>query len=141
MEPISSAAIAIATLILNKASEKTGEKLGEAVSHQVGKLAQLVKGKASKTAAIEQTEQTVDYGQAVLELESAIEKDPELSQTVQELAAAVQSDSTLAEKVTAYAEALKKSQPSTVQNYTKLADKIGIVQQGGGSVSIENFNL
>jgi Txe/YoeB family toxin of Txe-Axe toxin-antitoxin module len=129
MEPISSAAIAVATLIFNKALEKTGEKLGEAVSQQVGKLAQLVRRKSPKTAAIE-TNQTVDYGEAVLELQAATETDIELNQSVQELAAIVQSDSALAEKVTQYAEALKQAPPSTIQNYSKLAEKIANLNQG-----------
>ena len=34
-------AIAVGTLILKKAFEKTGDKLGEAVSHQVGNLLNL----------------------------------------------------------------------------------------------------
>lgn len=140
MEPISSAAIAVATLIFNKASEKAGEKLGEAVSKQVGKLAQLVKGKAPKTAAIEQPEQTVDYGQAVLELESATKTDPELSQTVQELAAAVQADPKLTQLVPAYAEALQRSQPSTIQNYGKLADEIKNLFQGNTFNAPVTFN-
>jgi hypothetical protein len=43
MEPLTSAAIAIATLIFTKAFEKPGEQLGVAVSTQAGKLLQLIR--------------------------------------------------------------------------------------------------
>lgn len=140
MEPLSSAAIAVATLILNKASEETGKELGKAISHQIGKLGQLVKGKAPKTAAIEQADQPVDYGQAVLELESATKTNSELSQTVEELAAAVQADPKLAQLVPAYAEKLEQSQPTTIQNYGKLADEIKNLFQGNTFNAPVTFN-
>jgi hypothetical protein len=73
MEPLTSGAIAVAALILHKAFEKSGEKLGEAVSQQVGKLWQLVRQKPlSTTTAIEQAK-PVNFGQAVLEIETIIQ--------------------------------------------------------------------
>jgi hypothetical protein len=140
MEPLTSAAIAIATLIFTKASEKSGEKLGEAISTQAGKLLQLIKSKSlPKTSAIETT-QPIDYGQAVLELATAETTDPELAQSVQELVAAVQADPKLAQVVSAYAEALRKSQPSTVQNYSNLAEEIKNVFQGNTFNAPITFN-
>ncbi len=69
-------------------------------------------------------QQPEDYGEAVLieKVDSAAKSDAEIATAVQALADAV------------------KSQPSTVQNLTKLAEKIGLVVQGG-SVSIENLNF
>ncbi|UBF24183.1 hypothetical protein K9N68_20990 [Kovacikia minuta CCNUW1] len=50
MEPLTPALVAVATLILKKAFEKTGDKLGEAVSSKVSDqakhLMQLIRHKA-----------------------------------------------------------------------------------------------
>ena len=51
MEPISLTAGAIATLVLTKAFEKTGEKLGENVIEQGGKLMKLLQRKSPDTAS------------------------------------------------------------------------------------------
>lgn len=140
MEPTTLTAAAIATLVLTKASEKLGEKIGEKlpelsgkVLEQAGKLRQLLKRKSPETAtAIEQVaekpelveQEPVNYGTAVLveKVEQAAQADPEVAVAVQELADAV------------------KAQPSVVQNYAKLAEKIGLVVQGG-SVNIQNLTF
>ena len=54
MEPLSSAAIVISSLIVTKAFEKTGEKLGEVLTNKLGAFINLVKSKAlPKTKAVE----------------------------------------------------------------------------------------
>lgn len=121
MEPLT--ATLIATLILTKAFEKTGEKLGEATLEQGGKLLALLKRKSPATAtAIEQVaqqpalaeQQPANFGEAVLvEQVEAATADPEVKQAVEALAEAA------------------RSQPGMVVNMTKLAEKIGIVNQGG----------
>jgi hypothetical protein len=74
-EPVSMTAAAIATLILTKAFEKTGEKVTEAVWKQGEKLLALLKRKAPEAAgAIEKVaqnpqlaeQQPADFGVAVL---------------------------------------------------------------------------
>ncbi|MDX2211967.1 MAG: hypothetical protein SFY66_01640 [Oculatellaceae cyanobacterium bins.114] len=141
MEPLTSAAIAIATLIFTKASEKTGEHLGEAISTQVSKLIQLIRKKPLvKMGAIEQPEQTIDYGQAVLELEEAGKADPEIFQAIQAVATAVQANSKLAQQITDFAKGLEQSHPATVQNYGKLAEEIKNVFQGNTFTSPVTFN-
>ena len=121
-------ASAIATLVLTKAFERTGTVLADKTIEQGGKLIQLLKSKSPDTAsAIEQVrqnpqlveQQPEDYGEAVLieKVESAAKSDAEIEKEVQALADGV------------------KSQPSTVKNLTKLAEKIGLVIQGG------NFNI
>ena len=121
MEPLT--ATLIATLILTKAFEKTGEKLGEAALAQGGKLLAVLRRKSPDTAvAIEKVAQQPDlaeqepenFGTATLvgQVEAAT-ADPEVKQAVDELAEAA------------------RSQPATIQNMTKLAEKIGIVNQGG----------
>ncbi|MBW4598552.1 MAG: hypothetical protein KME29_02810 [Calothrix sp. FI2-JRJ7] len=97
MEPVELTAAAIATLILTKAIEKSGEKLGEAVLERAGKLLSLLKRKAPDTAsAIEKVaespelakQQPLDYGEAVLEkkIKKAAEEDAEIAATIQALA-------------------------------------------------------
>ncbi len=133
MEPVELTAAAIATLVLTKAIEKSGEKLGEAVLERGGQLLSLFKRKSPNTAtAIEKvaenpelaTQQPLDYGEAVLieKVEKAAQSDAEIAATVQALANTV------------------KSQPSTIQNFTKLAEKIGLLVQGG-EVKIDTFNM
>jgi len=152
MEPLTPALVAVATLILKKAFEKTGEKLGEVVSAQAGQLGEVVSAQAThlmqlirhkplpQARAIEQTEQPVDVGQAIIEVETVGQSDPELKQAVDELAGSVMTDPKLAPTVAAYAEALQQAQPTTIQNYGKLAEKIGMVVQGGtGKVDSMSF--
>ncbi|MBD2038281.1 hypothetical protein H6F76_25335 [Leptolyngbya sp. FACHB-321] len=125
MEPLSTAAIAVATLILKKALEKTGEKLGEAVSHQAAELLQLIQRKnLPQSKAIAQADQPIDAGRAVLELDTATKSDPELAQSVANLAGAVQAEPALAAAMPAYAAALQTAPPSTTQNFGKLAESL-----------------
>lgn len=140
MEPLSSAAVVISSLIVTKAFEKTGETLGEVFTDQLGRFINLIKGKAlPKTQSIETKSDTADYEEAVTELELATKSDTELNTAVQELAQTIESDLSLLEKVRNTA-LLVKDEPTIIQNQTKLAEKIGLVVQGG-EVNIENFSF
>jgi hypothetical protein len=93
MEPVTLTAAAIATLVITKAFEKTGEILGEKALEQGGKLLSLLKRKEPTTAkAIEQAQtQPLDYGQAYLigqQVEEAAKKDNEIAEAVAALAKA-----------------------------------------------------
>jgi hypothetical protein len=133
MEPMSLTAGAIATLVLTKAIEKTGEKLGEKVLEKGSELMVLLKRKSPDTAtaievATKQPEltqqQPENYGEAVLieKVELAAKLDSEIAIAVQNLADAV------------------KSQPSNIQIFTKLAEKIGVVNMGGyNPITFNNF--
>jgi SpoVK/Ycf46/Vps4 family AAA+-type ATPase len=138
MEPLTATALAIGTVVATKAVEKIGENVGDAVSEKTRKFLAYLKHQSPNTAtAIELApEQPLDYGQAVLEVESAVEKDTELNQMVQELAAAAEANSNqnLAEELRKVLrdieEALKSQHPSIQnQNLTKLQEK-GIINQG-----------
>ncbi|MCC5667463.1 hypothetical protein LC653_27165 [Nostoc sp. CHAB 5784] len=124
MEPVTLTAAAIATLVITKAFEKTGEILGEKALEQGGNLLSLLKRKEPTTAtAIELAQaQPLDYGQASLveQVEEAAKKDPEIAQAVKDVADTV------------------KSQPSIIQNFTNTVDK----NYGGnvGNVSNDNRN-
>ena len=124
IDPISLSAEALTTLVLTKALEKGGETLGEKTLEQVGRLIQLLRRKSPVTAsAIEKVaeqpelaeQQPEDYGEAVL---------------VAQVQEAARADEEIAEAVRALAEAVQ-AQPATIQNLEKLAEKIGIVNQGG----------
>lgn len=140
MEPLTGTAIgiSIATVLATKALEKTGEKIGEAVFDRTGKFLTSLKHQSPDTAtAIELApEQPLDYGQAVLEVQSAAEKDPELKQMVQELVATAEANSNpkLAEELQKVLreidDSLKSQQPYIQnQNLAKLQEK-GIINQG-----------
>ncbi|WP_191758539.1 hypothetical protein [Komarekiella delphini-convector] len=122
MEPVSLTAAAIATLVITKAFEKTGEILGEKALEQGGKLLSLLKRKAPNTASAIELAQTqpLDYGQASLveQVEEVANKDPEIAQAVEALADTV------------------KSQPSIIQNFTNTVDK----NYGGNVGNVANDN-
>lgn len=141
IETLTPAVVAVATLILKKAFEKTGEKLGEAISSQANQLMQLIKRKPlPKTNEIEKPDQPINFGEAVLEVEAVSTTDSELKETIEKLAAIVKADPQLAQSLSTYVTALQQSQPSTIQNYGKLAEKIGMVVQGG-TVNLDSMSF
>jgi hypothetical protein len=95
MDPASLTAAAIATLVITKAFEKTGEIIGEKAWEAGGNLLSLLKRKAPDTAkAIEMAQaQPLDYGQAYLlgeQVEAAAKQDAEIDQAVTDVANAAQ---------------------------------------------------
>ena len=87
MEPLTTVAIAVATLLATKALEKIGENIGDTLYNKTQQFSELLKQRLPGTlAAIEQApEQPLNYGQAVLEIETAAKTDPNISQVIQEL--------------------------------------------------------
>jgi hypothetical protein len=96
MDPATLSAAAIATLVITKAFEKTGEVLGEKALKQGGKLVQLLQKRFPKasTALARVEEKPEDWGEAVLEVEAATKKDEEVKATVDAIADEVKSQST-----------------------------------------------
>ncbi|WP_414549536.1 hypothetical protein [Anabaena sp. CCY 0017] len=129
MEPLTTAAIAIGSVVATKALEKTGEKVGEVLWDKTGQfLVKLRKHSPQTVVAIEKApEQPLDYGKALIEVESAAQANPEVAQAAQELAAAAK-----AEPNPKFAEIL------AMPNLQKLADKIGQVVMPGGTGNIQN---
>jgi len=127
MEPLTTAAIAIGTVIATKALEKTTEKVTETLLDKTGKfLVTLNKQSPHTVTAIEKApEQPLDYGKAVVEVESAAKANPEVNQAAQELALLTQKNppSNLAEilkEIKASVEKSQQSYPSTfIQNIEK----------------------
>ncbi|MBW4449293.1 MAG: hypothetical protein KME38_21250 [Spirirestis rafaelensis WJT71-NPBG6] len=132
MEPLTTAAIAIGTVVATKALEKTGEKVGEALWDKTGKFLLTLKKQSPHTVtAIQKApEQALDYGKAVVEVESAAIANPEVNQAMQDLAAAAK-----AEPNPKFAEIL------AMPNLEKLADKIGQVVMPGGTGNIQNMSF
>jgi hypothetical protein len=143
MDPLTVAATAIAATVMTKALEKTGEKLGEKVFDQSEKFLDSLKLRSPSTASAIQkaSEEPLDYGLAVLEIEALAKTDNELANTIQVLAEVAEEDPNpkLTEIVQEIVNSIKSQQPTT-QNMGKLAEKIGIVVQGG-TVSIQNIDV
>jgi hypothetical protein len=89
VEPISLTAGALATLVLTKAFEKTGEKLGESVLEQSGKLMKLIRDKAPRTASqidLAHQESTVAHQYYLIgEMEELARADFEIAQVIEDL--------------------------------------------------------
>jgi hypothetical protein len=132
MEPLTTAAIAIGSVVATKALEKTGEMVGEALWNKTGEfLVKLRKHSPNVVAAIEKApDEPLDYGKAVLEVEAAAKANPEVAQAAQEVATAAQ-----AETNPKFAEIM------ATPNLTKLADKIGQVVMSGGTGNIGTMSF
>ena len=132
MEPLTTVAIAVATLLATKALEKIGENIGDTLTHKTQQFSELLKQRLPGTfAAIEQApEQPLNYGEAVLEIETAAKTDPNISQVIQELVAAAKAEQNP-----------KIADIIATPNLEKLADKIGMVVMSGGTGTINTMNF
>ena len=93
MDPIT-IAMALAAVLGAKALEKTGENIGQVVWDKSAKFLESLKQESPDTVtAIEEvSEQPLDYGQAILEMQEAA-ANPDVARTIRELAAAVEENS------------------------------------------------
>lgn len=137
MEP-TTVATALATVLATKAWEKIGENLGDAVTQWVEKFWSLLKHESPDTAsAIELApEQPLDYGQAMLEVQSVAARNDEFKQILIQLPEVAKADPNprLAEYIQAEMNKLQSQQPSIQNlNWSKLQEK-GVINQG----NIEN---
>ena len=143
MEPLTLAATAIAATIMTKFWEKTGEKLSEELFEKSEEFYKSLKRKAPETAStIEKAPQApLEYGQAVLEVSAIAEQDTEFAKEIQTLATVAEQEpnEALKQVIQEILYTLQNQQP-TVQNIGKIADKIGLLVQGG-TVNIQNFSV
>jgi len=140
MEPLT-ITLAIATVLGTKALEKIGENLGDAVTQRVEKFRSLLKHESPDTAsAIELApEQPLDYGQAMLEVQSVADRNDELKQILTQLAAAATTNPKLAEYIQLEMKKLQSQQPSIQNlNWSKLQEK-GVINQGNIDNQTNNF--
>lgn len=132
MEPLSTAAIAIGSVVATKALEKTGEKVGEALWDKTGKfLVTLQKHSPHTITAIEKVpEQPLDYVKAVAEAESAARAYPEVNQAMEEVTAVAKADTNP-----------KIAEIVNMPNLQKLADKIANYAGRDVNVDTQTINL
>jgi uncharacterized membrane protein len=150
MDPLTAGAIALATLLLNKSVQKTGEILAEKTFEQGGKLMKLLKRKSPETASELEAAaedpalppgQPEYIGEAVLveKIESAAKADPEIRAAVEALGndvkEAAKVNPELEKAVQDLTEAVK------AQKITNIAkNNTGNVAVGGSvSIQAENF--
>lgn len=144
MEPLTTAAIAIGSVVATKALEKTGEKVGEVLWDKTGQfLVKLRKYSPQTVVALEKApEQPLDYGKAVIDVESAAQADAEVAQAAQELAAAAKAEtpSNLNEILIEIAETLKSQSP-TNQTRIESIEKIVNFAQRDINIQSQTINL
>jgi DNA segregation ATPase FtsK/SpoIIIE-like protein len=142
MEPFTTAAIAIGSVVATKALEKTGEKVGETLWQQTGNFLNSLRNESPDTVtAIEKApERPLDYGKAVLETEAAAKANPEVAQRMQELVATAETEPlpNLEAILNQIANALK-SQPSEQKIYIKTIEKL--VNFANRDIHIEQQNI
>ena len=138
---VATAIATIATTLSTKALEKTGENIGDALWKLIDKLRQKNKSPLLTNAVEANEPQRLDYGQAVLELQSAAQ-DPEIAQAVVDVEAAVNNNQSETAKEIQKLAAEIKSQPSVVNNFAKLADELTVKEGGiaGQSINIGTYN-
>ena len=130
MEPLSTAAIAIGSVVATKALEKTGEKVGEALWDKTGKFFVTLKKHSPHTiTAIEKAPiQPIDYGKAVVEVEAAAKENSEVNKAMEEVAVAAKAETNP-----------KITEIVNMPNLQKLADKI--VNYAAGNIKIDNQTI
>ncbi|MEH2193236.1 MAG: hypothetical protein V7K98_11435 [Nostoc sp.] len=143
---LETAAIAIGSIIATKALEKTTEKVTGVLLDKTGQfLVTLKKHSPDTVAAIEKAlDQPLDYGKAVLEVQSAAQANPEVAQGVEELALLTENNppSNWAEILREIKASVEKSQqpyPSTfIQNIQKAinAAQTQTIDQRGSTFNI-----
>lgn len=146
MEPLELTAIAIVIRVLTSIGTPIAQgalgKVGENLLEAGGNLWQQLQAKRPQLAAAIEgaNEKPMDYGEAVLELQTAAKQDPEIREAVEQLATEAQADPELAAEIEKIRETLQSQQP-TIQNLAKMAEKIGFVNQGtiNNSPITQNF--
>lgn len=131
-------ATAAATIFFVKVIEKPGENLGQFVWDKAQNLAGRLIGESEKLAGLLEAshQQPVNVGEVLIELKALEEKYPEIAQDMKELATEADKESNpqLKQKIQEFrdeAEKLKdEDQQLTIQNNSKLAEEIGVVNQG-----------
>jgi len=125
MDPITLATI-VATLIATKAIEKVGEKIGERGIQEGGKLVDALRRKAPDT---------------VKRLESVADPNVIDAEIIEEVRKVAATEPEVQAAVTTTANAIQQ-QFGGVISQTKLAEKIGMVFQGGyNPITIEKFEF
>ena len=86
MEPITTAAIALATIVFSKAAEKSGENLGQLLSDKTENLVKKLAGRFSQNIDLEENRRSLQNQEAILKIEALAEHDSELARSIEEVA-------------------------------------------------------
>lgn len=127
MEPLTTAAIAIGTVVATKALETTTEKATEAVIEKgKGFLSFLRQESPETVTAIEKApQQPLNYGGAVLEVERVAQANPQVREAMEALVIAAQgSEIPNLENILQDIAAALPSLQGKVENYGKMAEEI-----------------
>lgn len=137
MEPISITAVATATAVIffTKTIEKPGEDLGEFLSDKVKALISKLDDRSTKVKnLLVESQQSKDISEVVLEVKAIAQEEPEVAQAIREVEAAAleEFNPKLHSEINRIRQQAKnlEGQQLTVQNTTKLAEKIASVNQG-----------
>lgn len=126
MEPLTTAVMALATILATKALEKTGENVGSLLCEKSSQFLSFLRKQSPDTVdAIEKSEQPLDYGEAVLEIESAAKRNDEVAQLMQELVALSDENSppNFTQFLRQIEESVKKSQHKYPENFIQNIQK------------------
>ena len=132
MEPLLTAALALGTVLGTKALEKTGEKVGETLWDKTKQFLTNLKQESPTTVtAIEHTPpKSLNYSEIISAIQAAAEKRPELCSQIQELAELGQKEPKIIHHITEALNHFIQSNPSIINNNSKLADEIKYLFQG-----------
>ena len=86
IEPITTAAIALATIVFRKAAEKSGENLGQLLSDKTENLVKKLAGRFSQNIDLEENRRSLQNQEAILKIEALAEHDSELARSIEEVA-------------------------------------------------------
>jgi len=151
MDPLTvltTSAIALATGVIMKVLEKSGENIGESLHDKTYNFIRTLKNQSPDTVtAIEKVpDQPLDYGKAILAVVTAVKNDADLANILQELVIAVQEneDQKIAEKIneelSKIAEVLK-NQNNSGAVYNNTIEKLVNLAQGNGNINIQNQTI
>ena len=141
MEPLSTAAAAIASIILTRALEKTGEAFSKKLTLQSSELLKQIKLKSPTTANVLESAnlQTNNLVKVLHEVELIAQNDEEFAQKLNELRD-LTGEELLAVGLKEREEPIILNSKSTLP-IEKFADKVGVYVNEGGTLNIENFNF
>ena len=148
MEPVSITAVAaaITTIFFTKTIEKTGDNLGEFLSNKTKLLVSKLSSKSTRLRGLLESNDKppVENGEAILEVKTIAEQDPEIAKEIRAIESAVQEEPNT--KFQSGIQQVKQEaselfgQQSNIQNLTKLAEKIAVLNQGYIETQNNTFN-
>ena len=141
-------AIALATGVVMKVLEKSGENLGENLHNKTYNFIRTLKPLSPNTVtALEKVpDQPLNYGEAILEVETAVKNDENLGNILQELVKAVEENDNqkiakqINQELIKIAEILQ-NQDNSGAVYNNTIEKLVNLAQGNATINIESQTI